>query len=301
MIYYHRIAFLLVVLILFGCGNRLPDDIQTTYNNLPEIIDFNFQVKPILSDKCFACHGPDQESLQADLRLDLRDNALLVKESGEVAIVPGNSWKSHLVERILSEDPDIVMPPPDSHLALDTVEIATLIKWIDQGAEYKPHWSFIKPEKSELPSVQYSSWPKSPVDNFVLEKMEMQGMQPSDQAQKSVLARRLFFNLTGLPPTSEDLQVYVNNQDPQAYENLVDQLLASPAYGERMAMEWMDVARFADSDGYLDDKHRDFTPWRDWVIQAFNNNMSYQQFVTWQLAGDLISDKDPTIDISYRF
>jgi len=279
-----------LLLLLGNCSYQLPDEIRAAYGNLPDQIDFNFHVKPILSDKCFACHGPDHESLQAGLRLDLRENALNRKESGETPIMPGNSGRSHLVERILSDNPEMVMPPPDSHLQLNDTEIATIIKWIDQGAMYKPHWSFIKPEKAALPSVNEQDWPRNPVDNFVLRQMEVNGFQPSPPAEKSTIARRLYFNLTGLPPTLEDLNALVQDQSPEAYEKLIDQLLASPAYGERMAMEWMDASRYADSDGYLDDKHRDFSPWRDWVIEAFNRNMPYDEFVTSQLAGDLIEN-----------
>ena len=287
---YIKIAVIILIGFTSGCGNPLPVKIQTAYDNLSDKVDFNFQVKPILSDKCFACHGPDLESLQADLRLDLRESALSKKESGAIPVIPGNATKSHLVQRILSEDPELKMPPPESHLSLNEVEVATLIKWIDQGAEYKPHWSFIKPEKSTTPSIDVTDWPEHPIDFFVLDKMEKEGYRPSPEADKVILARRLFFNLTGLPPSQEDLERFIQDQSPQAYERMVDRLLASEAYGERMAMEWMDVSRYADSDGYLDDKHRDFSPWRDWVIKAFNQNMPYDQFVTWQLAGDLIAE-----------
>jgi hypothetical protein len=159
------------MLLTTSCSQHLPDEIQTAYQHLPERIDFNFHVKPILSDKCFTCHGPDEESLQAGLRLDLPASALERKESGETPIVPGSAVKSHLVERILSEDAELVMPPSDSHLSLTSEEIATLIKWIDQGAEYKPHWSFIKPEKGVLPEVMETGWPKNEIDYFVLKKL----------------------------------------------------------------------------------------------------------------------------------
>jgi hypothetical protein len=196
-----------------------------------------------------------------------------------------------LMKRILSDDPELRMPPPESHLSLSETEMATLVKWIDQGAEYKPHWAFIKPEKNDIPPVNQDSWPQTPVDHFSLQVMESKGLQPSPAAPKSILARRLFFNLTGLPPSLNALEDFFQDDTPKAYEKLVDKLLDSPAYGERMAMEWMDVARYADSDGYLDDKHRDFSPWRDWVIEAFSQNMPYDQFVTWQLAGDLVPDR----------
>ena len=284
------IVLIFLLLAASGCKQQLPLEVQTAYDQIAGEVDFNFQVKPILSDKCFACHGPDLQSLKADLRLDLRENALEIKESGEVPIVPGNAARSHLVQRLLTDDPELKMPPPESHLTLTDSETATLIKWIDQGAEYQPHWSFIKPEKIEKPVVDRSDWPQHALDYFVLNKMESQGYEPSPTAEKSILARRLFFNLTGLPPTLSQLEQFVKDQSDNAYERLVDSLLASEAYGERMAMEWMDLARYADSDGYLDDKHRDFSPWRDWVIDAFNQNMPYDQFVTWQLAGDLLPE-----------
>jgi len=278
---------------LANCTNDLPKEIAFTYQNLPETIDFNYHVKPILSDKCFACHGPDQAKQKADLRLDMPESAFAALKSNPnlYAIVAQKPQKSEVIKRILSKDAQIQMPPPESNLALDEYEIAILIKWIEQGAEYKPHWSFISPEKKKLPKVQQQDWTKNAIDHFVLNKIEQNGLNPSERASKENLIRRLSFDLTGLPPTLAEIEAFVKDNSENAYEKLVDRLLDSPAYGERMAMDWMDVARYADSDGYLDDKHRDFTPWRDWVIQAFNENMPYDQFATWQLAGDLLPDK----------
>ncbi len=276
--------------LLSGCNQELPDQTQLAYDQLPEHVDYNFQVRPILSDKCFTCHGPDETALKAGLRLDIRDSAIGKLESGEVAIVPGQPFKSHLVERILSDDNDQVMPPPESHLSLEEQDKATLIKWIEQGAEYKPHWAFIPPESVDQPSVEDPQWPQNDIDYFVLAAMTENGFAPSNRAPRETLIRRLYFNLTGLPPSPEVVDNFLNDQAEDAYEQLVDRLLSNPAYGERMAMDWMDVSRYADSDGYLDDKHRDFSPWRDWVIEAFNQNMPYDQFVTWQLAGDLLPE-----------
>ena len=180
------------------------------------------------------------------------------------------------------------MPPPESHLKLTVEEKAILTKWIEQGAEYKPHWAFIQPEKNEPPTGENESWAVSPIDHFVLDRLEREGLTPAPEAEKETLIRRLSFDLTGLPPTLDEVDQFLADDSPDAYEKLVDRLLQSPAYGERMATNWMDVARYADSDGYLDDKHRNFSPWRDWVIKAFNENMPYDQFATWQLAGDLI-------------
>ena len=287
--------------VITSCVHPIPEEIAESYNTLPDKVDFNFDVKPILSDKCFACHGPDQKSLKADLRLDLPGDALLRKESGDIPIISGNSARSPLIKRILSMDEEFQMPPVESHLTLNDREKAILIKWIDEGAEYRPHWSFIKPKKSEPPQVENIGWPQNQIDHFVLSKLEAHGMVPSSKATKELLVRRAYFNLTGLPPTLDEIEDFVNNQSPEAYERMIDQLLDSKSYGERMAMEWMDVARYADSDGYLDDKHRNFSPWRDWVIRAFNQNMSYEDFASWQLAGDLIPEPSPASILATAF
>ncbi|NHE57168.1 DUF1553 domain-containing protein [Cyclobacterium plantarum] len=275
-----------------SCGWERPEAIQEAYSDLPEAIDFNYHVKPILSDKCFACHGPDAANQEADLRLDIEEFALasLKSNSGHYAIVPGKPGKSKLVDRIFSGDKELVMPPPESNLSLSTEEKAILTKWIEQGAEYKPHWSFIPPASPKIPEVENKEWANNEIDHFVGSSLQKSGLPPSEKAAKEILIRRLSFDLTGLPPSLEEIERFVADNSSNAYEKLVDRLLASPAYGERMAADWMDVARYADSDGYLDDKHRDFSPYRDWVIEAFNQNMPYDQFVTWQLAGDLIEN-----------
>ena len=286
--------FLSAVLFLFtlcSCKWDAPEKIETAYESLPEKIDFNYHVKPILSDKCFACHGPDMANQKAGLRLDIEKNAYeALKGSGKHPIVPGNPSESEIVSRILSDDPEIKMPPPEFKVELSELEMATLTKWIEQGAEYKPHWSFIKPKKESLPKIRNKDWVKNEIDNFVVAKLEQNKLSLSEEASKETLIRRLSFDLIGLPPTLQQIEDYVNDTSENAYEKVVDRLLASPAYGERLATDWMDVARYADSDGYLDDKHRDFSPYRDWVIDAFNENMPYDQFTTWQLAGDLIEN-----------
>jgi hypothetical protein len=273
-----------------GCGVDKPEEVVLAEQQLPEKVDFNYDVKPILSDKCFACHGPDVKNREADLRLDTEEGAYaaLKDSKNRHSIVPGSLSKSEVYARLVSDDPNLKMPPPSSNLSLSPREVAVLVRWIEQGAEYKPHWSFIKPEKASIPRVKDKKWPKSPIDHFILQRIEAEGMRPAAAAEKADLIRRVSFDLTGLPPTLEEVDRFVADTSPQAYERMVDRLLASPAYGERMASEWMDIARYADSDGYLDDKHRDFSPWRDWVIRAFNANMPYDQFVTWQLAGDQI-------------
>ncbi|MFT4567176.1 MAG: hypothetical protein ACI9FN_002140 [Saprospiraceae bacterium] len=285
------IAPLLCMLSATSCSWKAPKAIAAEMASLPERIDFNHHVKPILSDKCFACHGPDKANQKAGLRLDIAEHAYeTLKETGNRPIVKGNPGHSELIKRILSNDPEYQMPPPEFKVELSKNEIAILTKWVDQGAEYKPHWSFIRPVKSELPKVESQDWVHNEIDYFVAAKLESQNIAPSKKASKENLIRRVSFSLTGLPPTIEQIEAFVNDTSEDAYERVVDRLLASPAYGERMTADWMDVARYAESDGYLDDKHRDPSPYRDWVIDAFNENMSYDQFSTWQLAGDLIEN-----------
>lgn len=260
--------------------------------SLPEVVDFNFHVKPILSDRCFACHGPDEKSREADLRLDMEESAFaaLDKEGKHFAISPGDVENSELVHRIKHADPEEVMPPPESNLDLSAYEIALLEKWIEQGANWKSHWSFIPPEKVPPPSVKKSSWPENEIDHFVLARLEQEGMQPEAAARKEKWLRRVSFDLTGLPPTPQELDAFLLDESADAHERIVDRLLASPAYGERMTSIWLDAARYADSHGYQDDRPRTMWPWRDWVIESFNANMPYDSFVVWQLAGDLLPD-----------
>jgi len=266
----------------------------TTSNQGAEIsgtIDFNYHIKPILSDRCFACHGPDKNTREAGLRLDTPEGALEhLLESGQKAFVGKNRDQSEAFQRMLSDDPNEVMPPPESKLTLSKSEIELIGRWIDQGAEYKQHWAFIPPKRPQIPATENESWPQNPIDNFVSNKLKQKGWEPAPLANDADLIRRVSFTLTGLPPSSEDVSELVNHPHEFDFHQYVNELLDSPAYGEHMAASWLDVARYADSDGYLDDKHRDFTPWRDWVINAFNDNMPYDQFITWQLAGDLIHE-----------
>ncbi len=234
---------------------------------LPDVVSYNFHVKPILADRCFSCHGPDAARRKAELRLDQ----------------PG--WKAtDLAARLLSTDPEYLMPPPESHLSVTAVEKATLFRWLDQGAQYEAHWAFQPLRKNESPTLSGLS---HPVDQFVRETLQSRQIVPSPRASKETLLRRISFDLRGLPPSLAERADFLADTQPDAYERQIDAFLASDSYGERMAAHWMDLARFTDSDGYLDDKHRDFSPWRDWVIDAFNQNMPYDQFVSWQLAGDL--------------
>lgn len=281
----------LVLLTFLSCVGGLPEDVENAIGKIPDHIDYNFHVKPILSDRCFACHGPDAQKREADLRLDLPESAYASLASGSgKAISPGNRSRSQLVKRILNPDQELMMPPPSSNLNLTDRERAILIKWIDQGAEYKPHWAIIKPKKEEIPHHAGQGWALNEIDHFIAQKLENEKIEPSPEADKEHLIRRVFFDLTGLPPSLKDLDFWLDNKRPDHYSRLVDSLLESPAFGERMAAHWLDVSRFADSEGYLDDFHHAMWPWRDWLIGAFNENLPYDQFILWQIGGDQIPD-----------
>ena len=255
------------------------------------LISYNRDIRPILSDKCFSCHGPDVSKIKAGLRLDLPASAFaeLEKNKGHFAIVPGNPEKSELIKRISSNDPGIMMPMPESHLArLTTEEIKLFTKWIEQGAKYEKHWAFVAPVKEALPEVDNSKWVKNEIDPFILEKMEAKGFDPNETASREALIKRAYADITGLAPTYEELNQWRNNSSDNWYAQLLDKLLQKPAYGEKMALLWMDLARYADSYGFQDDNIRSQWPWRDWVINAFNTNMHYDQFLTQQIAGDLL-------------
>lgn len=255
-------------------------------DSLPKLVDYNIHVRPILSDKCFNCHGPDKNKREAGLRLDNAD--AYNKIDGHFAIVPKHPERSEAMARIFSDDSEKKMPLPSSNLSLTDLEKAIIAKWIKQGAVYKPHWAFIKPETLNIPVVKQKGWVKNPIDNFILSKIEKEGLKPSAAATKEKLARRLYIDLTGLPPTMAQIDSFLKDNTSKAYANLVDKLLSKPQYGERMTNEWMDVARYADSHGYQDDGESEMWPWRDWVIKAFNQNMPYDKFITWQMAGDLL-------------
>lgn len=280
--------------ILMSCsGPKLPKLVEQAYEKLPKKVDFNQDIKPILSDKCFVCHGPDKANVKAALQLHLPELAFAALESsGKFAIKPGNSNKSQLVHRILSDDPDIVMPQPESHLKLSDHEKALLIKWIDQGAKYDEHWAFIAPQNPQIPEVKLKEKQANPIDNFILAKLKTQNLLPSEKANKEILLRRLSFDLTGLPPSLSDIESFMNDHSPNAYEKQVDRLLASPHFAEQMTLDWMDLSRYADTHGYTVDRYRDVSPYRDWVIEAFDKNMPYDKFIHWQMAGDMM--KNPT-------
>lgn len=255
-------------------------------------IDFTRDVRPILASKCFACHGPDDEHREADLRLDLRDRAVLPRDDGAAPIVPGDSAGSALIARVLDPDEDVRMPPAGRDERLQPSEIETLRNWIDQGAPYAPHWSFVPPRRAEIPSIPFT-WADSAIDAFLLKGMIQSGLAPSPPADRFDLARRLSLDLCGLPPSIEQVDAFQADDSPDSHERLIDRLLASPAYGERWARVWLDLARYADSAGYASDPLRR-TVWRyrDWVIEALNRNMPFDQFTIEQLAGDLLPEPD---------
>ncbi|MCI0534124.1 MAG: DUF1553 domain-containing protein, partial [Verrucomicrobiales bacterium] len=243
---------------------------------------------PILSENCFFCHGQDANHRKSDLRLDLRASALQPGKSGEIPIVPGETASSALVRRIFSSDPDEQMPPPKSNRVLMQAQKETLKRWIAEGAEYKMHWAFIAPVRPPLPMVRQPDWPRNGIDHFVLAKLEQESLPPSQEAERTTLIRRVSLDLTGLPPTPAELDSFLNDPSPEAYEKVVNRLLASPRYGERMAIRWLEAARYADTSGYQTDGERTMWRWRDWVIDAFNRNLPFDQFTIEQLAGDLL-------------
>lgn len=284
-----KIVIVILVFSLLGCSSKLPDDVYLEYEKLPEVVDFNFHIRPILSDRCFHCHGPDENGRQADLRLDIKENAVALLKDKEIsAIHPGKPWESEAVNRVLTEDSELVMPPIDSKLDLTSKEKALLVKWIEQGAIWKDHWAFTAPVKAPMPIVQNKSWPKNELDYFVLHNLESKDLSPSKEANKMTLIRRLSQDLIGLPPTPQEVEAFLNDTSEDAYEKVVDKLLKSSRYGERWAWEWLDVSRYADTNGYQGDFTRDMWPWRDWIINAFNSNMPYNEFTIKQLAGDLL-------------
>ena len=277
---------------IVGCGPSKPADIVSAEAQLPDEIDYNYHVKPILSDRCFACHGPDENTQEAGLRLDIREYATaeLPESEGSYAIVPGNLRKSQVFHRIVSENTEEMMPPPESNLTLTAEEKAILLKWINQGAEYKEHWAFITPQKVSLKPDRKDEWSRNGVDPFIRKELLQAGLSPSEEASKETLIRRVTFDITGLPPTIEAVDAFMSDESSDAYEKVVDRLLSTEAYGERMAAEWMDVARYADSHGYQDDGMRNMWPWRDWVIESFNDNLPFDEFITWQIAGDMLPE-----------
>ena len=250
---------------------------------------FNRDIRPILSSACFRCHGADANSREAELRLDQRANAVADRGDDRV-IVPGKPDKSELIRRITTEDESERMPPPDERRQLSKAEIELLRQWIRAGAPYERHWAFITPRRPAIPQITLAQWPRNAIDCFVLAKLEREGLRPSPEADKVTLIRRVTLDLTGLPPAPKEVDAFLADTSPDAYERLVERLLASPRYGEHMARYWLDAARYADSNGYFTDAERTMWPWRDWVIDAFNADMPFDRFTVEQLAGDLLPD-----------
>ena len=255
---------------------------------------FNRDIRPILSENCFQCHGPDARSRKAKLRLDIREEAIQPRKGGVFAIKPGDAAKSELVNRTHATNADDIMPPPESKRALTAAQKQLLKLWIEQGAEYQPHWAYVRPVRPALPQLKDKTWPLVGPDHFILAELEKRGWKPSPAADRYALARRVSLDLTGLPPTWAEVEQFVNDKNPRAYENYVDQLLAKPSYGEHWARLWLDLARYADSSGYADDPLRTIWAYRDWVIRALNRNQPFDQFTTDQIAGDLLPS--PTQD-----
>ncbi|MGB5356936.1 MAG: PSD1 and planctomycete cytochrome C domain-containing protein [Eudoraea sp.] len=293
--YKSAIAFILTVLVglLYAHKNGwLYTPGSEEENLIPEIVDYNFHIKPILSDNCYTCHGPDANKRKAGLRLDMEVAAFgeLPESPGNFALVPGKPLKSALYQHIISVNPDELMPPPDSKLALSNHEKKLIKKWIEQGGNFEKHWAYISPYKKELPSIKNQNWTQNEIDYFILQKIEENKLSPSPKASTAKLIRRICLDLTGLPPQKNQVKAWMELDSITLIEKVIEDLMATSAYGERMTQSWLDVARYADSHGYQDDSYRTMWPWRDWVIHAFNKNMPYDEFLTWQLAGDLLPD-----------
>ena len=280
--------------ILIGCYQKGPEirtsELSTVSSEaIPETIDFTFHVKPILSDRCFKCHGPDQNAIEAGLSLHTAEGAYkaLGENEDHFAVVPFEPQKSTMVERVFSEDAAIQMPPPESNLSLNSREKEILKRWIEQGAVYQEHWAFEPPQLPEVPEG-ISDWGANAIDAFIGQKLMEKGLLPSPKADKATLIRRVTLDLTGLPPTPEEIEAFVKDDSAEAYQEVVSRLLTSTDHAEHMAAEWMSISRYADTHGYQDDFERIMWPWRDWVIHAFQENMPYDEFVINQLAGDLL-------------
>jgi hypothetical protein len=268
---------------------------------LAQAADFNRDIRPILASNCLKCHGIDESARKSKLRLDLRTTALAPAKSGKPAIVPTKPTESELVRRVTSSDPDEVMPPSATHVTLTDIQKSLLKEWVTQGAPYDAHWAFTAPRQLEPPAVKQSDWPVNPIDRFTLAKIEAAGLKPSPEADRYTLIRRLYLDLIGLPPTPKEADEFAKNILPNAYESLVNQLLADPRYGERWARRWLDLARYADTNGFEKDRPRTIWPYRDWVINAFNSDMPFDRFTVEQIAGDMLPNSTPSQKIATGF
>ncbi|MBI3874707.1 MAG: DUF1549 domain-containing protein, partial [Verrucomicrobia bacterium] len=253
----------------------------------PKKVDFNRDIRPILSDNCFACHGPDEKKRKAKLRLDTADGAFAERD-GKHAIVAKNLKQSEVWRRITTKDADDLMPPAESNKKLKPEQIALFKQWIEEGANYKGHWAFVAPQKPALPKVANAKWPRNGIDHFIAAKLAEKALSTSPEASREVLIRRVTLDLTGLPPTPAEVDEFLADKSSDAYEKAVDRLLKSPRYGEHMGRYWLDAARYGDTHGLHLDNERSIWPYRDWVVRAFNDNLPFDQFTVWQLAGDLL-------------
>ncbi len=253
-------------------------------------IDFGHDIRPILSDRCFACHGPDAANREGGLRLDKQESAFGEADSGERAIVPRKVDESELFRRLTTDDEYERMPPAETNKPLSQVEIELFRDWIEQGAPWQSHWAFEAPRRPSPAAVKNSDWPRGDIDRFVLARLQQDQLAPSPEADRVTLLRRVTFDLTGLPPTLAEVDAFLADESPGAYETAVDRLLTSPRYGEHMARYWLDAARYGDTHGLHLDNYREMWPYRDWVVRAFNDNRPFDQFVVEQLAGDLLPD-----------
>jgi hypothetical protein len=286
-----RIQLLVLLSASAGLGLGLQESVRVPVNAAARVsqtggkaVSFDRDIRPILSDNCFQCHGPDEQQRMAKLRLDTKEGAF-VKPG---VIIPGDAANSRLFKRISSANPAAVMPPPQTGHKLTEQQIALFKRWIEEGAQWNEHWAFVPPKRPDLPPVKNAAWPRNPIDHFILARLEREGLQPSPEADKATWLRRVSLDLTGLPPTPAEVDALLADKSTDAYAKVVDRLLASPHYGERMALPWLDLARYADTHGYHIDSHRDMWPWRDWLIKSFNQNQRFDQFTLEQLAGDLL-------------
>ena len=283
---------LLIFSILITFCTQSEKDLQLLAGGktLPDKIDFNFHIKPLLADRCFACHGPDATARKAEFRLDEPIFTKIALESGRKALHSGSLGKSEVWQRISTKNPDFMMPPPESHLSLTNYEKALIGKWILQGAAYQKHWAYVPPKESTVPTSFDPIKLSNPIDYFIEQKLTEEGLTNAPELDKEGLLRRVSFDLTGLPPSLNEIDNFLKDTSSNTLELVIDRLLDSPAYGERMTMDWLDLARYADSQGLHSDGWRSMYPWRDWVVKAFNGNMPFDQFLTWQIAGDLLPE-----------
>ena len=291
--------FLRVAILVFALG--VLDDPTARGGDAPaRPVEFNRDVRPILSDACFACHGPDSGRRKAGLRLDNEAGAFAEIE-GRHPFRPGEPDESEAIQRVTSDDPEVRMPPPGAVRQLSKGEVDVLRKWVEQGAKWQEHWSLLPPKRPAVPAIREPGRARNPIDAFLLDRLDREGLRPSPEADRPTLIRRASLDLTGLPPTPEEVAAFLADRSPDAFEKVVDRLLASPRYGERMALDWLDAARYADSNGYQGDRTRTMWPWRDWVVRAFNENLPFDRFTVEQLAGDLLPGATATQRLATGF